>query len=244
MNKIDFLPKNCKGSHVGVVLSFIIFVSFLVLLYPALIDPALDTGENKQALLEHLRTEITENISAELTTASVELTLSEGNNCIKLKNFLSSTGITSRNIVKNDKEKNQASYVSGNFLKINRDSINDDFFKVESSQEFASVGDRAGCVEIAEEDYVVGLIRTKEYVFETKIISLVENYRTGYGSLKNELGLPSSTEFDFIFEQNNKTQIGVKEEISTEIYAEEIPVQYVNKEGGILLGKIIIRIWN
>ena len=44
---------NKKGSHVGLVLSFVIFVVFLIFMYP-LVGPALETKGDKQYLLEPL----------------------------------------------------------------------------------------------------------------------------------------------------------------------------------------------
>ena len=101
----NFFSKNHKGSHVGVVLSFIIFVSFLIFLYPLLIKPVIDSNKGNQYLLDDLKTKLTEEISAELTVSSVEANTGTDQNCIELENFISNTGINSNVIVKNHEEK-------------------------------------------------------------------------------------------------------------------------------------------
>ena len=233
-----------RGSHVGVVLSFIIFISFLLFLYPLLIKPVVEANKENQYLLDGLKTKLTEEVSAELTISSVEVDTSTNKNCIELRNFISATEINSNIIVKNQDGKVQQGSVSGNSLRINRENDNDVFFKVSYSEEFKEVNDQiSNCKTIQENNYEIGLVRTEKYVFETKIINLTKEYEINYESLKTILGLPSGNEFDFSFIYNNKTSIGIKKEVSTSIYAKEIPVQYVNKKGDILLGNINIRIW-
>ena len=240
----DLFSKNRKGSHVGVVLSFTIFIAFLIFLYPLLIKPAIDTNKGNQYLLDELKTKLTEKISAGLTISSVEANTNTNQDCIELKNFISGTGINSNIIVKNNGEKNQQSYVSDNSLRIDRDNNSDVFFKIIYSEEFENLGSAAiSCEVIQESNYEIGLVRTEKRIFETKIINLTKEYKNNYESLKTELGLVSRNEFDFRFTYNNKTSIGTKKEASINIYAEESPIQYVNKQGDILLGNINVRIW-
>ena len=238
------MGKNRKGSHVGVVLSFMIFIAFLIFLYPLLIKPAIEANKSNQYLLDDLKTKLTEEVSAELTVSSVEANTGTNQNCIELENFISNTGINSNIIVKNHEEKAQQGSVSGDNLRINRGDDSDVFFKVSYSEEFEVLDDFiASCKTIQENQYEIGLVRTEEYIFETKIINLIKRYESNYESLKRILGLPTGNEFDFSFIFDNKTSIGIKKEVSASIYAKEIPVQYVNKKGDILLGNINIRIW-
>ena len=238
------MGKNRKGSHVGVVLSFMIFIAFLIFLYPLLIKPAIEANKSNQYLLDDLKTKLTEEVSAELTVSSVEANIGTNQNCIELNNFISITGINSNIIVKNHEEKAQQGSVSGDNLRINRGDDSDVFFKISYSEEFEVLDDTIiTCKTIQENQYKIGLVRVEKYVFETKIINLMQRYESNYESLKIILGLPTGNEFDFSFIYDNKTSIGIKKEVSASIYAKEIPVQYVNKKGDILLGNINIRIW-
>ncbi|KKL09843.1 hypothetical protein LCGC14_2561830, partial [marine sediment metagenome] len=85
------MGKNRKGSHVGVVLSFMIFIAFLIFLYPLLIKPAIEANKSNQYLLDDLKTKLTEEVSAELTVSSVEANIGTNQNCIELNNFISIT---------------------------------------------------------------------------------------------------------------------------------------------------------
>jgi len=238
------MNKNRKGSHVGVVLSFIIFITFLLFLYPLLIKPVIETNKANQYLLDDLKAKLTEEVSAELTISSVEANIGTNQNCIELNNFISTAEISSNIIVKNHAGVIQQGSVSGNNLRINRGNNNDVFFKVSHSKEFEVLNDPIiTCKIIQENNYEIGLIRTEKYIFETKIINLTKEYKNNYESLKTILGVPAGNEFDFSFIYDNKTSIGTKKEVSTSIYAEEIPVQYVNKKGYILSGNINIRVW-
>ena len=234
--------KSKKGSHIEVVLSFIIFIGFLIFLYPILIEPAINIKKDNQYLLDNLEIKLIENISSDLTILSINIDNNSSQNCIRLNNLISDSEINSRIVVKNNPEETQTSYALENDLEIVRNSVEDVFFKIYYSEEFKEL-DNTGENPCNPENYTVGLVRTNEYVFETKIISLIEEYESNYEKLKERLELPSKNEFDFSFVYNNKTTIGIIKEISTNVYAEEIPVQYVNKDGNILLGNIIIRIW-
>lgn len=238
------MNKNRKGSHVGVILSFMIFITFLVFIYPLLIKPVIETNKVNQYVLDDLKTKLTEEASAELTISSVETSTNTNQNCIELKNFISATEINSNIIVKNSNGVNQQGYVSGNNLKIDRNDNNNVFFKVSYSREFEALSETIiNCEIIQENNYEIGLIRTDKYIFETKIINLTKEYEINYEGLKTILGLPLRNEFDFSFIYGNKTSIGTKKEVSISIYAEEISVQYINKNGDISSGKINIRVW-
>ena len=228
------------GTHIGVVLSFVIFVVFLVFLYSTLIEPTINQND-KNYLLENLKTKLIKNVSEELTFITTNLNNNPSQNCIELVNFITKTEINSNIISKN--ENILQSYINGNNLRIVRES-NETFFKIYYSKEFEelnSVGEN--CEVIDENNYAIGLVRTDKYVFETKIINLMSEYENNYETLKEELKVPIGSDFNFGFIYNNKTSIITEKDILTNIYAVEIPVQYVDKESNILLGLINIKIW-
>jgi hypothetical protein len=231
--------KKRGSTHVGVVLSFVIFVVFLVFLYSILIKPII-TQNDKEYLLENLRIKLIENISEELTVSSINIE-SAPKNCIRLQNLINDSGINSKIIVKDKLGNDQISYVLNNDLEISRNN-NETFFKIYHSNEFEEVSN-VGENPCDLKNYEKGLIRTSKYVFETKIIDLMNEYENNYETLKEELKIPLGSEFNFGFTYSNKTLITIEKNISTNIYAVEIPVQYVDKESNILLGSINIRIW-
>ena len=232
--------KKRGSTHVGVVLSFVIFVVFLVFLYSALIEPTINQND-KNYLLENLRIKLIKNVSEELTSITIDLNNNSSKNCIELGNFISKIEINS-NIISKNKNILQ-SYVNGNNLRIIRES-NETFFKIYYSKEFGVLNSGGeNCDVISENNYIIGLVRTDKYVFETKIINLINEYKNNYEALKEELKIPIGSDFNFGFTYNNKTSIIIEKDISTNVYAVEIPVQYVDKKSNILLGSINIKIW-
>ena len=63
----NFFPKSRRGSHVGVIASFSIFILFLVGLY-LVTEPALKFDKDKKALLQYLEGRLVEEFSGNLTT--------------------------------------------------------------------------------------------------------------------------------------------------------------------------------
>ena len=78
--------RNKLGSHVGMIISFVIFITFIVFLY-TVVKPAITTGEDKQTILSALEMQILENISANLTTATVQIKNNQDIS-IELQSFL------------------------------------------------------------------------------------------------------------------------------------------------------------
>ena len=122
-----------RGTHVGIVLSFVIFITFLVFLY-SIVEPVIRVQRDKESLLDYLRIELIRRFSANLTTATISIT-TEGysTNCVNLVYALEETGINERIIVKD----NQGNFVKTNIsnqnyqdIIINRESIEEDFFKI------------------------------------------------------------------------------------------------------------------
>ena len=91
----------------------------------------------------------------------------------------------------------------------------------------------------------IGLIRKDEYVFETKVISLIDEYNTNYDGLKDYFNVPKVNDFEFGFKYSNGTEIStkIKEIPSTDVFAEEVSVTYVSKDAGIGVGYIRVVLW-
>jgi len=228
------------ATHIGVVLSFVIFITFLTFMYSILIEPTINK-EDKQSVLENLKNKLMRNISEELITASITVN-NTVDSCIRLGNLINELGVNSKIIVKDELENNQQVYVLGNDLEISRDNSSNEFFKIYNSVEFQTASN-VGESPCNSANYIKGLVKVEEYVFETKIIDFVDYYRTNYESLKNDLKISTGSDFGFSFIYPNKTTIQTTKETTASIYATEIPVQYVNEDADILLGTLNIRIW-
>lgn len=244
--------KSNKGSHVGMVLSFVIFVTFLFFLYTS-IEPAVKQSENQKALLNNLKGELEIKFSEVLITAIVvNNTNPDERECLLVNhsNFINSSliNITSLSAIVKD--------INGTLLESefteSKDSLyigwkeNESFFKIYYSEEPFSEYNFNGnhCENFYETDYYLGLVTAKKYFFETKIVKTFQEYATDYELLKEELRIPIYNDFSFGFIYSNGTEISTEEKnITKNVYAGEFPLQYLDSEANIEFGTLKIKIW-
>ena len=242
--------RNCKGSHVGMMLSFAIFVTFIVFLY-SVFQPSISTGTDKSTLIKDINTKITENISSDFTSASVVIPESSNPNttCVTLTNFLGFMEVYPpyKVVVKNEELEDQEVYIidmTSPDLKINRQTTSNTFFKAYSSSEFNALttGSIGSCISTTS--YSIGSVVSDKYIFEKKMYGVIDKYNIDYEGLKKQLKIAPNIEFSFEFTLTNKTVIGVNQEIiSANVYAEEIPIQYIDNQANIRSGFIKIKVW-
>jgi hypothetical protein len=247
-----FLTKNRKGSHVGMIISFVVFITFVVFLY-SVIKPAVNTGEDKSTVLEYIGQKIEENVSANLTKVGVQISSNKnpGQRCVQLKSFLAwlEIGAPYPIITRNELGQVQESYFGSGTafanLVINRVDRNNLFFEVYFSPAFdgleANPITAPPCAETA--DYNFSLSTTHVYVFERNMYNLMDYYENNYENLKNELNIPSNNEFGFGFKQSNGTVINVGERGDANVYAKEVPIQYFDDKATLQSGFINVRVW-
>lgn len=231
-------------SHVGVVLSFVIFVTFIIFIY-VIIKPAVET-ENKQNLLDNICDIIIENASANLISASV-LIGEFPQTCVQLNGFLGKIEMGDRIVARNNEGGVLTVKISGQDLYVekNADEI---FLKIHGSEEFEPTtnGTMSGCRQLSEgaSGYVFGLIRTEKIVFEKPIIRLIDSYNNDYEGLKEELNIGSGNEFQLGFTYTNGTSISTEEkEILANVFINEVPIQYINKDAAREPGSLNVGIW-
>jgi hypothetical protein len=230
--------KNKRGSHVGIVLSFVIFVTFIIFLYSAL-EPAIKTDKNKQILSDYLEIELIKQFSANLTSAIISNDTDPSLfNCLKINSSeLEGGGL---NAIVKDREDNPVNSKSlTNSLEI--DWTNEEFFKIYYSEEF-QVGDYT-CGS-SHKSYNILTLKKGNYIFETKIKKIINYTDENYEKFKKELNIPLGSEFGFSFKNNSKDIIKTKEkDIYTNVYVREIPIQYYNSEAVIMSGSIELKVW-
>mgnify|MGYP001614895559 CR=1 FL=1 len=231
--------KRKKGSHVGFVISFVLFITFVVFMY-AIISSRATVGQEKANSLDYVKEEITKRVSANLAEVSVSIGAQNPQSCVQLTNFFSKTGLGDRFFALDDSENILQTGKGGNDLFVQRNG--NLFFRVYGSGEFnVSGGAVTGCQSLNEgpNGYILGLSRDSKEIFETRVLTLFENYTGNYETLKGEMKISSSDEFGFRFVYNNGTEIRTPERnLTTNIYAERVPVQYIKsnakRESGFL----------
>ena len=248
MKKRDiFFVKNKKGSHIGVVLSFIIFVIFLVFLYSTL-EPLIKVDENKEFIAGYLEKALIEKISTNLTTLTITIGGTVNQNCIILDNLIDGTKLSSKVIVKDYYKNIIPSYISdtsNSDLIVDRESVGDTFLKIYGSEGFENLDGRSttGC-QLLGTEYTIKLLKSSEYISQAKTEELKNDYSGEYESLKEELNIPEENDFGFGFIYNDGSKIETESEnVTGDVYVEEIPVRYIDNEANILSGFIIIKIW-
>ena len=238
---------NKKGSHVGVILSFVIFTAFLLFLY-SIMQPVITIEKDKQIILDSLKEKLVENTSADLITISVTNASGfDGNKkCLQVsKAELNIENIDAKNIRAEDKNGGWVEIKNeGDFIYLLWTTADKNVFKIYLSENIDN-----GLTYSMEKDKCTDLninyIIAKEYIFKKKIEGLILNYTSDYESVKQTLKIPAGSEFSFSFANSTKGIILETEqkEVFTSVYADEIPIQYVNETANINAGFINIKVW-
>jgi hypothetical protein len=253
--------KNKIGSHVGMMLSFMIFVTFVIFVF-AVLRPTMKVGEGRQVILDDTEHKIIQNVSENFTMVGVSLKTSyPDETCVYLQNILPILSINPpyRIIVKSEEgnTQNAALYnpidvngvLTADAIAINRDEDRGAFFRIYSSPRFDRLLANPGsCVRVKydeiDKNYQIGGIFSGKYVFESMIRNLVNEYERNYTLLKRDLKISPSNEFSFYVLLSNGSRIEANQTTRAKnIYAQETPIQYVDADANVQAGYIITKIW-
>lgn len=245
--------KNKRGSHVGMIISFTLFITFITFIY-AMLNPVVNKGEDKEAMLKYIEDKILEEVSANLSIVSLNIKKDINENCINFPNFfsLSNTSISKRMIVKNQSDQIQTAYYNINYpsnILVDRGNSEITFLRFYISDQFEEVNKTAAeCKLIQKEDYNISAVSKSDYIFEDEIIKLIDYYNyesDNYQYLKNKFNIPSSTDFGFIFKLSNGSEISAVKKIPlrTNVYVKEKSIRYMNNKAEVISGFIKIKVW-
>ena len=234
--------KTKKGSHVGAVISFVVFIIFITFIY-TITQPVIRSG-NKESILERVKIEILEKSSTDLTTTSVALQSPINTEpCVALNSFFSDTGMTKKVIVIDSSGNKLSAVQSGNDLLITRSDVSQHFFWIYESEEFNEI--LTGNPSCTSEEFNIGLLKSNNRLFESKIIGLINNYSDNYLALKESMHISRSINFGLTFTYNNGSTItaGTLPTSNIDIYAEKIYIQYINQDASMEQGSLNIITW-
>jgi hypothetical protein len=243
---------NKRGSHIGIMISFMIFITFIVF-FLSVVTTKIEKNKNKETTLDYIEMKILRNTSYPLTTAIVNITQQAGDNsCVELKDLFIYLNSTSYGGVVKDYNNNlQNSYVDDEEiqknLKINRSDSGETFFELFLSPAFEkfTLNDDLTCtLKINPEGYKFLSIRKDNiYAFESEFERLNESYSIDYEKLKTELFVPEGNEFIFEFEKSNGEIVKPNKNLTTKnVYSDEVPLQYIDKNGNIQSGFLRVKI--
>lgn len=254
----SLLSKNCRGSHVDVIISFVIFIGFIVFAY-ILLQPTVVTKQNKETIANSLEASLVKNLSNGtngLIIISVAARQNSLKNCINLKSFLSNANINNTLAVK-DSAINYPAYNSSSDLFIDLSS-NIQFsylFNIYYSPFFNPIPQNIlnGCNTLqqgsSQNNYTIGQTEVVTFasqnIFDFNVISLINIYNQNYNSVKNWFNLSAGNNFGFNFTYQNQTTIGTRDKIPqfAEVYSQSFPVLYIVNNSSLQSGLLTIRIW-
>jgi len=236
---------NKKGSHVGFAVSFMLFMIFIIFMY-ILLASRTDFGDDKKNSLEYLKSQIIERVSGDVIVTSLNVNLpAPAGSCFRFDNFIGKIPIGNRVKIQNDSGDIFTASVNSQDIYINREISESTFFKVYSSEEFSSAsGNMDPCAELSEAAYTIGLSREENYIFESKILELLDNYKADYGALKKDIKISQNDEFGLVFTYKDGTEVRTPEkDVNVNVYSERVPILYMKTNSKIESGFIDISIW-
>ena len=229
---------NKKGSHVGMILSFLVFITFLAFLY-SVIEPATRSQEDKLDLVEYLKTELVAEFTADMST--VIFGVSSGG-CFE---FETPSGLVGKGVVaKDENDLVHESYIMGTDTRVEYGTGS--VLKLYYSDEFSIPSPpKTACSTLTS--YDIDLFRTTEEIFESRILNLSTYFedKSNYESFKEEKGIGFGDEFGFAFSNESREVVTSTEDrnASTDIFVQEVPIQYMDSEANIKSGFLNIKVW-
>ncbi len=241
-----------KGtSHVGVVVSFVIFVTFLVFLY-IIIQPVTVREKDKDYILDYLTLNLVGNSTGDLTTMIVNVVDPvEPHPCINLQQIIHDDQIPGYMINNLSFMANGETFtysVSSPNILVNTGYGFQGIITIVYSEDITPLAydGETGC---NPKSYPVGYVKTFSEIFETKMYELNESYYLDYEGLKAYLGIPKGTEFNFyIYDSQRSEPPIIKAEIQEpptdrSVFVQETPIQYVDENGNRLFGFLMVEVW-
>ncbi len=231
--------KQKRGSHVGVVLSFVVFVTFLIFIFTTL-QPLTKTTQKREILLDYLKEKLTDEISSDL----IKITISGAGTGEQILRVNAPQGECFNGYSIVGKTQNGKSLM-GKIFECNayvKAPLNPNLIYVFLSKENISIGEPASISDF--EEVKISLYQKKKYIFKSKALEFIERYNKEYFILRDELEIPKGSEFGFAFEDSQGKVFKTNEQdVQTDVFVDQIPTEYVNKSGDIMGGFVSFKVW-
>ena len=234
-----------RGTHVGIVISFNIFILFLLSIF-LLVTPFLKERGEKQQILSSLYQNLWDNVSSNMTLTLIKISdgyTPSGKNCIELSGggWLLGENIVIKNML-------NRRLASNSNIPLNINWTGDKFLKIYSSLENfepLALSSNDCAIPIEDSNFFIEHVKTEKYIFESNLIELNASYKENYGELKTYLGILPKEEFGFSFiNSQGATEIEVgRIPSSASVYSKENHIIYIDNESKILPGIIVVKVW-
>lgn len=234
--------KKALAIHVEMVLSFIIFIGFIIFLLAAF--PVYKSSKSTIGL-DAAERGISDFVRLDVRYFTVVLnkTIASGNNCFCFEN---SSQLDKVVAVNDGGELIGANYSDG-WVCIND---TDSFHSIYSSSDFKEASFTGECENLNKtlNDYLIGLEDDIEMVSYNKTLKLIENYTSNYENLKKSLGIPIKENFGFkVVNLKGEEILGLKAmkniPAKTQVLARNVPVQIAYGNGSFVFAMINVQEW-
>lgn len=245
---------NKRGSHVGVIISFLIFIGMIVFLY-AILAPTISVRQNNQAELNSLKFGLESNFSGNVTAISIYAN-DQSSGCIILSGFTTATGLALplHLLVTDSSGSPEISNVlasDSSSVYVTRKSASSTLLNAYDSPYFNQTlsGTPGSCTTLSEGtgtgEYRIGQVTQESYALESSILNLIKIYDSDYSSVKSKFEVQNGIDFGFSFDYPNGTIVGTTDSVpeSSGIYSESFPLTYISLNGSVGSGKLNVRIW-
>jgi len=252
---------NKNGSHVDVIISFVIFISFVAFLY-ILLQPTLTLKQSKQSSAESLEKSLINNLSNGSTNNLTIISLSarvQGSlqNSIKLTGFLSNANIGNTLTVRNSTNYLFPVYNTSSdlYIDVSSGKSSSYLFSIYYSPAFSPI--LGGTLNpnnnlqmgSSQNNYTIGQAQPvsslSQNIFDFNVRSLINTYNSNYDYLKSWFNVSPSNNFGFNFTYQNQTSIGTRDNVPqfAEVYSEAFPLLYTAGNSTLQSGLLTVRIW-
>lgn len=233
--------KKSQG-HIEMILSFTIFLGFLIVLF-IFLNPFIDK-KTTYSSLDKTETILLENISAEYEHIALILKNSRPDtNCFSVAN---SFNISSNTLIIDENNKIVGSLNTGSVIYITPNSVSPRLYRIYFSNDFINLTSQKSCTTLPASTYSFGVMTIEKSVLSENLNILNRTYLEDYNNLKSELSL--TKDFEFIIYNLNQSKVlfdttGLHKIKSSDVLARDIPLRIINKSGyksDILLN---LRVW-
>jgi hypothetical protein len=231
------MKKRKKGmSHVEIIVSFVIFLGFLVFIFSVL-NP-FKTLDRKDIYFDVIEEGIKNYTSTKFDFLTINLNENVGG-CFYIDYSLGKV------IVKNESYDFVDAKSDGGKVYIKGSG---EFYYIYSCEEFEdkSLINEKECIKMEEMNYTFGLFRSYNMTSNKSLIKLKNEYETNYRQLKRKLGVPETE--DFLFRVRNMTGqeiLNVTKNIvrGAKVSTRGVPIQIVYNDGTLEYAILNIQKW-
>jgi hypothetical protein len=233
-------------AHLEIVISFVIFVGFLIVIL-FFINPFKTTTQS-YASLDELQNNILANISNNYQSVSLILKADPSGNCFAINDTL----LSNENLLAFDSAGGLIS-ADRQFGRIYLDisnipsGVDKRYYRLFLSDYFMNVSfNPVSCTPLNEGDYSLGVLGFETSVSHTALANFNKSYIQNYNNLRNFLG--TTKDFDFVVYDLQK-KILFNESLSKHsiimgnIFARDIPLSLINSTGYKQQIILNLRVW-